>query len=362
MAPARRVASTWVGCWSRVDGGRDLGHLQLVDTGVSGEIEIKNMAVRRAGLRGDGRAGGRRSRPARSARCRPRAARASVLVATGAARRRQPARSDQRPSGSGPLVGRARRVSPPPAGYPEPDRHRRRPARWTSVGSPGRSTRAAGLRSGTRSLASCASPGSSSHGPDRPVRRDRRGAGSVDAVIDRAGRVPVGRPSSSARPRHSCRPTSGCSRRSCPSKVVGVGKNYADARRRDGQRRAADGPAALPQAVHLGDRPRRRDPLSRAAAPRCTTRPSSPSSSARLVRATSRRSAPGRHPRLHLRQRRHRARPAAAPTGSGPGPRASTPSARSGPGSRPTSTPRPDLAIECSGRRRAAPAGPHQPD
>ncbi|MEJ7757056.1 MAG: fumarylacetoacetate hydrolase family protein [Nocardioidaceae bacterium] len=48
--------------------------------------------------------------------------------------------------------------------------------------------------------------------------------------------------------------------------------------------------------------------------------------------------------RLHRRQRRHRARPAAAATASGRGPRASTRSARWGRGSRPTSTPR-DAAI-----------------
>ena len=59
----------------------------------------------------------------------------------------------------------------------------------------------------------------------------------------------------------------------------------------------------------------------------------------RVCKDVARATGAGGHPRLHVRERRHRPRPAAPRTGSGAVPRASTPAARSAPGSRPTSTP-----------------------
>ena len=89
-------------------------------------------------------------------------------------------------------------------------------------------------------------------------------------------------------------------------------------RRRDG-RRGAGRAADVPQAQHLGRRPRRPGRAARARPPRCTTRASSPSSSAGSASDVPRRAGRGRHLRLHRRQRRHRPRPAARRRAVGPG-------------------------------------------
>ena len=107
-------------------------------------------------------------------------------------------------------------------------------------------------------------------------------------------------------------------------------------RRRDG-RRGARGAVDVPQAQHRRGRPGRPDLLPAAVGARRlrgrARRGDRPDLPRRAAGAGHR-----RHPRLHDRQRRDRPRPAEEGRPVDAGPRASTPSARSARGSRPTST------------------------
>ena len=104
-----------------------------------------------------------------------------------------------------------------------------------------------------------------------------------------------------------------------PSKVVAIGRNYAEHAKEmggDGRpRRAAGG---LPQAVDVGDRSRRRRPVPgrrlRGGRLRGGARRRHRAAVPRGAAGTGE----GRRARLHLRQRRHRARPAAAGSAVGP--------------------------------------------
>ena len=132
-------------------------------------------------------------------------------------------------------------------------------------------------------------------------------------------------------------PTSGCSRRCCPSKVVGIGRNYA-AHAAEMGNDVPDGAADVPQAEHHRGRPRRPDLLPAPVRSEVHYEGELAVVIGRICRDVPREQATDVDPRLHGRQRRDRARPAAAATCSSPGPRASTRSARSARGSRPTST------------------------
>ena len=104
------------------------------------------------------------------------------------------------------------------------------------------------------------------------------------------------------------------------SKVIGIGKNYADhAKEMGGEAPAEPLMFLIPNTAVVGPG----DPVVLPAADvrGRTTRASSPSSSAGSARTSSRERAPEVRLRLHLRQRRHGARPAARrrPVGAGQG-------------------------------------------
>ncbi len=120
------------------------------------------------------------------------------------------------------------------------------------------------------------------------------------------------------------------------SKVVGIGKNYAAHAAEMGgdvPERAVD----VPQAEHLGRRSRRPDLLPAAVEQRALRGRAGRGDRADLPRRAAR-AGDRRDLRLHRRQRRDRPRPAEERRAVHPGARASTRSARSGRGSRPTST------------------------
>ena len=110
-----------------------------------------------------------------------------------------------------------------------------------------------------------------------------------------------------------------------------MGRNYR-AHARELGTRGAEGAAAVPQALHRGDRARSRDPPPGGLARRSTTRPSWPPSSARTLtqRHDRGRGAAGGL-RVDLPRRRDRARHPARREALHPGQVATTPSARSGP-------------------------------
>ena len=163
----------------------------------------------------------------------------------------------------------------------------------------------------------------------QPGRGQRRG---------RAGRRPALRRDQAARRGAPARgrPAAGAGA-SRAARWSAIGTQLRRPRRRDGQR-GARGAVDVPQAQHLASSApatrssTRRRPQTRRLRGRAR-RGDRPDLPRRTRRAGDRRDL-----RLHDRQRRDRARPAEAATCSAPGPRASTPSARSARGSRPTST------------------------
>ena len=137
------------------------------------------------------------------------------------------------------------------------------------------------------------------------------------------------------------------------SKVVGVGRNYADhAAEMGGEVPGRAG--AVPQADHVGDRPGRGDLATRASPPRCTTRRELAVVIGRLCRDVPVERVARGDLRLHRAPTTSPPATCSAATASGPGPRASTRSARSGPWIE-TELDVGDLAVDCTRQRRGAP-------
>ena len=380
--------------------GRELGYDLGDDREAVGRVvdRVKELESQRLDLRGGRRV--LRAAAARRDRHRSRGAlRRRVLAHDRRAARRRPGRSRRRPSrcvpgtattvssapreGNGPvnaldnalraalvstypeLRARARRLQGPHprgqaghrCGDPRAHRHQRRSTRVDDgrrarerdrrllAGPRGRGGVRAARGGATRiagSLTAVRSREVQRPGRRRSLRcrRGRPGRATLVSAID-------GHPFGAFEPRAGCSSrsaTCGCSRPVLPSKVIGIGRNYADHAAEMGNevpRRAG----RLPQAVHLGDRARRPDPVPRA-----------------VPRGGPRGRAGGRHRPARAatcpssgRWRRCSATPApttspratsSAATGSGRAPRASTASARSARGST-TDLDTTDLAVEC---------------
>ena len=137
------------------------------------------------------------------------------------------------------------------------------------------------------------------------------------------------------------------------ARSIGIGKNYADHAAEMGGE-AAGRAADVPQPQHRGRRPRRPDRAARAQTSEVHYEGELAVVIGRICKDVPPERRPGRDLRLHLRQRRHRARPAARrrAVGAGQGLRHVLPARARG--SRPTSTPR-TLPLVDAPRRRGRP-------
>ena len=189
----------------------------------------------------------------------------------------------------------------------------------------------------------------------RPGRRRRsassRATGGEELVsVDR--RPPVRRRSGSSGAPAAARPTCGCSRRCCPARSSRR-PQLRRPRQGDGRRGARTSRSIFlkPSTSVIG--PERPDPYPGARPARCTTRASSPSSSAGSCREVPDRARARGGARLHLRQRRHRPRPA-APDAQWTRAKGFDTFCPLGPWIETDAGPVPTCAIDCRGQRRPA--------
>ena len=146
-----------------------------------------------------------------------------------------------------------------------------------------------------------------------------------------------------------------------PSKVVAVGRNYAEHAQEMGHEVDMSEPAIVflkPSTSVIG--PSEADPVPRGRLRGGRLRGRAGRRHRPAVPRGAAGAGPRRGARLHLRQRRQRPRPAAHREAVGAGPRASTPSARSAPGSRPTSTRRTWRSRPRSTASSSRPAAPRR--